>query len=77
MSKTILGARVPPMFEVGETYRLEWTEGSDHAYQSGEVVAWEAPLLKVRLQSGERIINTASANFVSASPAKPHTLDYL
>lgn len=77
MSKTILGTRIPPMFEVGETYRLEWTEGRDHSYQSGEVIAWESPLLKVRLQSGDRIINTASANFVSASPVKPHTLDYL
>lgn len=77
MSKTLMGARVPPMFEVGATYRLEWTEGSDHTYQSGEVISWEAPLLKVKLQSGERIINTASSTFIAATEAKPLDIDAL
>lgn len=77
MSRGIIGVRIPPMFEVGETYRLEWTEGKDHHYQSGEVLAWAAPLLKVKLQSGEKIINTSSSTFVSAAPAKPYSLDEL
>ena len=63
------------MFEVGTTYRLEWTEGSDHTYQSGEVIAWEAPLLKVRLRNEERIINTASSTFVAAIESQSPPLD--
>lgn len=63
------------MFEVGETYRLEWTEGSDHHYQSGEVLAWEAPLLKVKIQNEERIINTASSLFIGATERQSSPLD--
>ncbi|WP_292229490.1 hypothetical protein [Brevundimonas sp.] len=71
----IMGSRIPPMFEVGETYQLEWAEGGDHTYQSAKVIAWEAPLLKVELQSGERIINTASALFIGATERHSPPLD--
>lgn len=63
------------MFEVGKTYSLEWTEGSEHHYQSGEALAWQEPLLKVRLRDGERIINTASSTFVGASEKASEALD--
>lgn len=55
------------MFEVGKTYRFEWLEGPDHTYQSGDVIVWEAPLLKVRFGGSDKIINTSSRTFVSAS----------
>lgn len=63
------------MFEVGKTYTLEWTEGSDHHFQGGEVLAWEAPLLKVKIQNEERIINTASALFIGAKERQASPLD--
>lgn len=63
------------MFEVGKSYSFEWMDGHDHVYQSGEVLAWEAPLAKVKLQSEERIINTASSQFLGATERSSAPMD--
>lgn len=74
----IVGARIPPMFEVGARYRINWLEGGQDTSSSFTVVAWEAPLLKVRQgDDAETVFNTSSSAFLKASPAPAYNLDYL
>lgn len=77
MTKPILGARVAPMFEVGQDYRIHWLDGGNDTYSTFKVEAWEAPLLKVSQGEDVTIFNTASSTFLKASPARPYNLDYV
>lgn len=77
MSRSIIGARIPPMFEIGQDYRINWMEGGEESYSTFTVVSWEAPLLKVSQGEQETIFNTSASTFLKASPAKPYTLDYV
>lgn len=82
MSRGVIGARIPPMFETGEDYRINWLEGGEVSFSTFTVVAWEAPLLKVKQgDDQETIFNTASSAFLSAKPGKAeqsgYSLDYL
>jgi hypothetical protein len=54
------------MFEIGKWYVITMIEGGDEGYTTYQVVDFQAPLLKIRAHDGDRIINTASQNFVSA-----------
>lgn len=71
MSKAIMGARVPPMFEVGESYSINWLDGGQDSHSVFDVASWEAPLLKVQQGGRVTIFNTASSAFVAARPYRP------
>ena len=56
------------MFEVGERYTINMLEGSTPVSWGGcLVVEVDLPLVKIKGQDGEKILNTASHAFVSAS----------
>lgn len=66
------------MFEVGETYLIHWIEWGEESSSGFQVVAWEAPLLRVSQPSGETIFNTSASTFVKAikrTAAPPYSLD--
>ena len=57
------------MFEAGKSYRFKmWDPGEDEIveYAPCEVISVELPLIKIRSEGIEEIINTASIIFVSA-----------
>jgi hypothetical protein len=57
------------MFEIGKSYRLSMTDPSDPDavhYVHGSVVEFQFPLLKIRDDGKEKIINTSSPTFMSA-----------
>lgn len=70
MPKSVMGARVPPMFEVGQRYTIHWMAPDGHTTSGFTVAAWEAPLLKVMQGERETIFNTASASFIMAEPSQ-------
>jgi hypothetical protein len=59
------------MFEIGKDYKFTIIEGGDEGYSVWTVVGIEGTLLKLNSPyERERVINTASPNFVSAEPVK-------
>lgn len=54
------------MFEVGKRYRITTGIGDEIGYSTSKVLAWERPLLTIETPTGELILNTSAAHFVSA-----------
>ena len=59
------------MFEVGKAYKITTGTGDDLGYSTYSVLAFQAPLLKVRGGATEVILSTASPMFVSAELYDP------
>ena len=58
------------MFEVGRDYAIKMFEDGDEGYSVWTVVEVEFPLIKLRNPyAKDRIVNTASLNFISAELA--------
>lgn len=54
------------MFKVGRYYEITTGVGDEIGYLTSKGLAWEAPLLKIQIPTGEEILNTAAPHFVSA-----------
>jgi len=59
------------MFNVGQTYRIRMIVGGDERHMFNcQVIEVDGPVIKIRQNGDEQIINTASPNFISAEPEK-------
>ena len=54
------------MFEIGRDYRITTGIGEDIGYSVFTVEAYEPPLLKLKTQYDETILNTSASYFVKA-----------
>lgn len=55
------------MFTVGETYRIVMRENDEPTtYPSCKIVSVNLPLIKIKQNGEERVLNTGSPAFVSA-----------
>ena len=54
------------LFEEGKTYTFFFTRGGENASITGEVLAYEPPLVKIETEGLIRVINCSSSYFVEA-----------
>ena len=54
------------LFEEGRTYTFFFTRGGEDFSITGEVLSYEAPLVKIETEGLVRVINCSSAYFVEA-----------
>jgi hypothetical protein len=60
------------MFDVGRDYEIHYLAGGAEVSSTYRVVQWQAPLLRVsKPGAAEIIFNTASQNFLRATPQSP------
>lgn len=67
--------RRPTMWRIGGSYTIEMWEDDDNnglitAFYNCEVLEAAGTLVKIRQGTDEKILNTASMAFVSATPAR-------
>ncbi len=59
------------MFKVGEKYTIVLRENGDNTtYAECEIVSVQMPLIKIKQDGDEQILNTGSLSFVSAKKAR-------
>ena len=54
------------LFEEGRTYTFFFTRGGEDFSITGEVLSYEAPLVKIETEGLVRVINCSSSYFVDA-----------
>ncbi|MBG7616279.1 hypothetical protein IWC96_13460 [Brevundimonas sp. BAL450] len=60
------------MFEIGKTYSFTVHDDGQVSHFAGEIVDWQAPLLKLTTSGeAEVILNTSSSAFIRAKPYEP------
>ena len=55
-----------PLFETGKTYTFYFSQEHGDTSNTGQVVSYESPLVKIETGGLTRIINCSSAYFVEA-----------
>lgn len=58
------------LFEEGKTYTFFFTRGGEDFSITGEVLSFEAPLVKIETEGLFRVINCSSSFFVEAVARK-------
>ena len=72
----VKGAVLPmgDLFEVGATYVFYFYYGNETGFQqmSGQVVAYDHPIVKIETQGLYHVINCSASFFIEAILRKPH-----
>jgi hypothetical protein len=55
------------MFEVGSKYALKFGSNGEYNFEHGVVLEYQHPLVKIKTEHQELVLNVASPDFVSAS----------